>query len=139
MRALEFLVNGQRVCVAAPGDDGLVMSNVVMTSTVEEPDSDQVLFRVGGVREDQHLEWIRRHLALGDTVEIRVVDALQSGPPGSIEAVTAAQHERLRVASNNNLAEQIAPHEPPLPVSSSGAPVHRTLDPLPAPAPHGGR
>ena len=34
---------------------------------------------------------------------------------------------------------KIAPHEPPLPASSSSAPVHRTLDSLPAPGSGGGR
>ena len=34
---------------------------------------------------------------------------------------------------------QIAAHEPPHPVSGSGAPVHRTLDSLPAPGSGGGR
>lgn len=36
-------------------------------------------------------------------------------------------------------ANKIAAHEPPLPESSSGAAVHRTLDSLPAPASGGGR
>ena len=33
----------------------------------------------------------------------------------------------------------IAAYEPPLPVSTSGVPVHRTLDSLPAPDSSGGR
>ena len=104
MHALEFMVNGQRVCVAAPGGDGLVISHVAMTGAVDTPDSYSVHLRVGGVRDDQHLEWIRRSLSIGDTVEIRVVDAPQSDPPASIEPVTDAQRERLRIASNDNLA-----------------------------------
>jgi len=36
-------------------------------------------------------------------------------------------------------AEPIAPHEPPLRASNSGAPVHRTLDSRSAPASGGGR
>jgi hypothetical protein len=104
MHALEFLVNGQRVCVAAPGGDGLVMSNVVMTPTLSNPDKCCVHFRVGGVRDDQHLEWLRQKLSIGDTVEIRVVDAPQSDPPATIEPGTDAERERLRKASGDNAA-----------------------------------
>ena len=104
MHALEFLVNGKRICVAAPGADGLVMSNIAMTGALDIPDSYSVHFRVGGVRENQHLEWIRRSLAIGDAVEIRVIDALEADPPVSIEPVTDAQRERLRIASNENVA-----------------------------------
>lgn len=133
MRALEYLLNGHRVCVAAPGDDGLVMSSVLMTGTLGHPSKGEVLFRVGGVRDDHHLEWVRRHLALGDTVEIRVVDVLQSDPPASIEPFTD-ERERLRIAS-----QKIASLEPPPPGSSPGATVPRTLDSQPAPGSGGGR
>jgi hypothetical protein len=104
MHALEFFVNGKQVCVAAPGDDGLIMSNVAMTGAVGKPGKYHVYLRVGGVRDDQHLEWIRRSLKLGDKVEIRVIDAPQSDPPVSIEPVTDAERERLRIASNDNVA-----------------------------------
>jgi len=104
MHALEFLLNGKRICVAAPGDDGLVMSNIAMTGSLETPGTCAVHLRVGGVRDEQHLEWVRRSLALGDRVEIRVIDAAQSDPPASIEPVTDAEGERLRIASDDNAA-----------------------------------
>ena len=104
MRALEFLLNGKRVCVAASGDDGLVMSNIVLTGAVGKPGSHVVRFRVGGVRDEQHLEWLHRSLSLGDIVEVRVIDTAQSDPPASIEPVTDAQRERLRIASDDNAA-----------------------------------
>jgi hypothetical protein len=104
MHALEFLLNGKRVCVAAPGDDGLVMSSIVLTGAVDTPGSHVVRFRIGGVRDDQHLEWLHRSLSLGDVVEIRVIDAVQSDPPASIEPVTDAQRERIRIASDENAA-----------------------------------
>jgi hypothetical protein len=51
-----------------------------------------------------------------------------------------SQLERAaRVAWVRRNAEPIAPHEPPLPVSSSGALVHSTLDSLPAPGSSGAR
>jgi hypothetical protein len=100
MHALEFLLNGERVCVAAPGDDGLVMSNVAMTSSLETSGTCDVYLRVGGVQNEHHLEWFRRSLALGDVIEIRFIDAAQSDPPVSIKPVTDAERERLRIASN---------------------------------------
>ena len=104
MHALEFLINGQRVCIAAPSDDGLVISNVLMTSALDAPGKHCVRFRIGGVRNDKHLEWLRRSLKLGDKVEIRVVDAPQSDPPVNIEPITDAERENRRIASNDNAA-----------------------------------
>ena len=113
MHALEFLLNGKRVCVAAPGDDGLIMSSIVLTGAVSTPGSYVVRFRVGGVRGEQHLEWLHRNLALGDIVEVRVIDAAQSDPPASIEPVTDTQREPLRIASNENAASSPAPDRKP--------------------------
>jgi hypothetical protein len=102
MRALEFLLNGRPICVAAPGGGGLVMSSIVLAGSVDAPDGYEVRFRVGGVRDDQHHEWFHRSLELGDKVEIRIIDAPQSDSPVSIEPITDDQRERLRLASNEN-------------------------------------
>jgi len=106
MHALEFLLNGKRVCVVSPSDDGLILSNVVMTKSLseEKPDSCAVRFRVGGVRCEQHLEWVSQSLSLGDVLQVRVIDAEQSDPPVSIEPVTDAQRERLSIASRDSMS-----------------------------------
>ena len=106
MHALEFLLNGKQVCIAAPGGSGLVMSNVVMTGASETTGTCDIYLRVGGVRDEHHLEWVSRSLALGDTLEIRVIDAAHSDPPAIIEPVTDADRERLRIASDENAAQQ---------------------------------
>ena len=93
MHALEFLLNGKRLCIASPGNDGIVVSNVVLTDTAS------VHFRVGGSQQEQHLEWVHGRMALGDKMEIRVIDTPQSDAPGSIKPVTDADRERLRIAS----------------------------------------
>ncbi|HEY4415381.1 MAG TPA: hypothetical protein VGO57_06785 [Verrucomicrobiae bacterium] len=93
MRALEILLNGKRLCVAAPGGDGVVISNVVLCSPLEKSGVGSVHFRVGGVCVEQHLEWVRQSLALGDTVEIRIVETTQPDSPTSIEPVkTGLEH-----------------------------------------------
>ena len=104
MRALEFWLNGKRLCVAAPGDEGLVVNSIVLMGTVDAPDEKVGHVRVGGVRDEKHLEWLHRSLSLGDAVEIRVLDTAQSDSPASIEPITDAQRERLRTASGENAA-----------------------------------
>ena len=104
MRALELYLNGKRLCVASSGEEGLVMSSIALMGAVDAPGSHVAHVRVGGVREQQHLEWLRRSLSIGDIVEIRVVDVAQSDPPVSIEPVTDAQRERLRIASGEKAA-----------------------------------
>lgn len=104
MRALEFWLNGKRLCVAAPGDEGLVISNVVLMGAADEPGRQVAHVRVGGVQAQKHLEWLHRSLSIGDNVEIRLVDTAQADPPVGIEPVTDAQRERLRIASGENAA-----------------------------------
>ena len=78
------------------------MSSVALMGAVDEPGSRIAHVRVGGVPNEQHMEWLRQSLCLGDVVEIRVVDAAQSDAPASVEPDTDAQRERLRIASGEN-------------------------------------
>jgi hypothetical protein len=106
MHALEFFVNGSRVCVVAPGDGGVVVSHVVLASAGSATsDPSEVRLRVGGIRDEQHLEWLSRSLAIGDVVEIRIVDAPHSDPPATVEPVTDDQRERLQAASKSTNPE----------------------------------
>ena len=76
------------------------MSNVSMTGAIPDGPKFYVRFRIGGVSgDDQHLEWIKGSLAIGDVVEIRIVDAIECDPPAKTEPVTDDQRERLRIAS----------------------------------------
>ncbi len=103
MRALEFILNGKRLCIAAPPvDSGLVMSQVILCGGVPDQStgSGELRFRVGGISDDHHLEWISQQLAVGDHLEIRVIDAPESDPPATRSRVTDEEHERLRIASD---------------------------------------
>ena len=104
MRAVEFWLNGKRLCVAAPGDEGLVMSSIALMGAVDAPGSQVAHVRVGGVRHEKHLEWLHRHLSVGDVVEIRIVDTPQSDPPANTQPITDAERERLRIASGEKAA-----------------------------------
>jgi hypothetical protein len=104
MRALEFWLNGKRLCVAAPGEQGLVITSIALFGAVDAPGNPVAHVRVGGVRDEKHLEWLNSRLSLGEVMEVRVVDTAQSDPPASIEPITDAQRERLRIASGENAA-----------------------------------
>ncbi len=104
MRALEFWLNGKRLCIASPGEKGLVMSSIALMDPKDAPGSNVAHVRVGGFLDENHLEWLRQSLSLGDVVEIRVVDSAQSDPPVTIEPVTDAQRERFRIASGEKAA-----------------------------------
>ena len=99
MHALEFILNGERLCTAAPSGDGLVISHVVMTESEYPTGSNPVQLRVAGVQGHDHLEWILRSLALGDSLEIRIVDTRSPDAPRKVHPVTESQRERLRIAS----------------------------------------
>ena len=74
----------------------------------------------------------------------RPIEAVIEMPPFAAIISRDVRHTVFSIvnrpyASADDLAQQIAPHEPPLPVSDSGAQVHSTPDLLPAPASGGGR
>lgn len=78
MLGFAISVNGKQICVAS--------ADAVLTATVTctYHQSDDILFRVGGIAADdlqQHLDWKMPTIGVGDEVTIRLVDSVESNPP----------------------------------------------------------
>lgn len=94
-------------------------------------------------------EWSRRMLLIGIAVHLALlasvftlVSVTDGGfiiAPGLLFGGILWIVYVLFTKQNDNAAEQIAPHEPPLPVLSSSSPIPQTLDSRPKPASSGGR
>ncbi len=91
MRAFEFILNGKQICVVAPEADGLVMGKVLMMA-----DKFESRLHIGGVSNQEHLEWISQHLSVGDALEIRVVETTKTDPPKKRSPYTQDQKKRLK-------------------------------------------
>jgi len=74
MRAFEVSVNGERLCSAGIGDDG-VLTTIV--SWLARPSGGSMHLEVGGLisQTKEHVTWVRQKpLSLGDTVQVKIVE-----------------------------------------------------------------
>jgi len=74
MRALEVELNGERLCLAGIGDDGVLNA---MVNCIAKPPRQEVELRVGGLISPtrEHVDWVNRDISVGDEIRIRIVDA----------------------------------------------------------------
>src|SRR6476660_915949 len=88
MKCFEVTINGERVCTAGVGDDGVLTSILSFVKSSNASDetgepqnnnSENLDLRVGGLtnRESgvtEHLEWLHQGLAVGDEIVIRIIE-----------------------------------------------------------------
>lgn len=99
MKCFEVTINGEKVCTAGVGDDGVLTSIVSFVKSSRAADetresqdnySENLDLRVGGLtnREfglTEHLEWLHQDLAVGDEVVIRIIEASVCDEPKNKE------------------------------------------------------
>ena len=100
MKCFEVTINGDRVCTAGVGDDGVLISSVSFvrkTGASEESGesqnndySERLDLRVGGLANHEggiteQLEWLNHALAVGDEIVIRIIQAAVCDEPKSRE------------------------------------------------------
>ncbi len=82
MVAFEVSINGKRVCSAGIEADGVLDLTLVYSKRAETVPP--IWFSLGALTDEEHLDWITgraRVLKLGDTLEVRVVEAEAVDPP----------------------------------------------------------
>lgn len=97
MKCFEITINGEKVCTAGVGDDGVLNSIVsfVRRNNQDETAGSQTNevyesldIRVGGIAnrdagEMHNLEWLQRDLNVGDEIVIKIIEASScDDPPG---------------------------------------------------------
>lgn len=86
MIAFEVYVNKAKVCTAGIGELDAVISGLSCAINKDgRPDEHKISFHVSGVAEKECFNWVRYKLAVGDRVEIRIVDATKVDQPKKIE------------------------------------------------------
>ena len=74
MRAFEVSVNGERLCLAGIGDDG-VLTTIV--NWLARPGDGSLHLEVGGLISPtkEHVTWVRQKpLSVGDNVQVKIVE-----------------------------------------------------------------
>ena len=78
MIAFDVKLNGQEVCLAAVGDNGVlsaIVNWVVRLNEQAAPAAGEISLHVGGLAGPQHYTWIPfQQLTVGDVVSIRIVE-----------------------------------------------------------------
>ena len=77
MICFEVYINGQKVCLAGIGNDGVLS---IMTTFIASGESQRTDFRVGvlikiDAETQQQVEWLDRELKVGDEITIKIVEA----------------------------------------------------------------
>ena len=73
MRAFKVHVNGERLCLAGVGHDGVLTAIVDYVGR----DRERLHLHVGGllIPENQHVRWQDVHLNVGDEIRIRIIES----------------------------------------------------------------
>jgi len=120
MRAFEIYVNGEKLCTAGIGDDGVLSA---IASSVTGRSRADLHLHVGGLISlgKEHVSWIeQRHLAVGDEILVKVVEANSVDEPKrrSAEETTNALEDRkkyvLRLAKELGMRVEGESKEPEL-------------------------
>ena len=99
MKCFEVTINGEKVCTAGVGDDGvltailaLVQRQTVSDGTRDKQDaeSESLNVRVGGIANvepglSEHLEWLYKDLSVGDEITIKIIESSECDVPLSQE------------------------------------------------------
>ncbi len=86
MIAFEVRINKVRVCTAGMAELDAIIG--ALTSTIDKdgrPDRPEIAFHVSGVADKEAFNWVRKNLAVGDRVEIRVIETARVDAPKKIE------------------------------------------------------
>jgi hypothetical protein len=105
MKAFDVRLNGNRLCVAGIGEDG-VMTTVI--NHVIGHGHDELSLRVGGLLSpiEEHVTWKRLSLEVGDKVEVRIIEAEAIDRPKERFRGDSKQDERNSRAYAKALAKK---------------------------------
>jgi len=81
MRAFKIQLNGERLCIAGVGDDGVL--SAIVDCVTRPKGTDSSLF-VGGLHSPtaEHVRWVQhKRLRAGDEIRIKVVDVASVDAP----------------------------------------------------------
>jgi hypothetical protein len=128
MIAFEVYVNGEYVCTAGVGELGVVSATLTWVRRAPENSQngksfeEELTFDVGGLSKTASVGWLRRELAVGDHVKIKVISAATVDTPRSsqkrddaadVEASERQYFEYLKKKYGRRPSKSKAPRKKP--------------------------
>jgi hypothetical protein len=78
MRGMEVHLNGNKLCTAGIGRDGVLNTTLNVVSREGEYDMEM---RIGGLENNEFLNWSTLGLRLGDEITVRIIETDSIDPP----------------------------------------------------------
>lgn len=107
MRAFEVSLNSKKLCLAGVGSRG-VLSAIV--NWVTDESGGDLFLQVGGLvsPSDEHVRWEnQRRLRVGDTIEVKIVDAESVDPPKKRKRADRTQRLEQQKRYVREMAKQL--------------------------------
>ena len=86
MLCFEISVNGEKLCTAGVGESGVLTS--ILSWVQAQPEKSQEGIReeklylsASGLKDDEHSEWLRQKVKVGDEVTLRIIEATMPDEP----------------------------------------------------------
>jgi hypothetical protein len=92
MRSFIINVNGEKVCsisLTAENTRGIHLSWIGSTKKEE----DLIFFHIGGMDENEHVDWSAPQLKVGDEITIQISEDSAGDPPTSRKTVEQLDHD----------------------------------------------
>jgi len=78
MRGMEVHLNGNKLCTAGIGTDGVLNTTINVVSRKGEYHMEM---RVGGLENNEFLNWSTNGLRVGDEITVRIIETDSIDPP----------------------------------------------------------
>ena len=101
MLCFEISVNGEKLFTAGVGEFGVLTSVLSWARTQpEEPQQEagegKLYLSAGGLKDQEHSEWLRQKVNVGDAVTIKIIESAISDEPQTKERVDPEQEKQRR-------------------------------------------
>lgn len=105
MIALEVTLNGERLCSAGVGTEG-VLSAILTWVRRHGEDTEECSLSIGGMKSSAHVSWLCEDLRVGDEVGIKVLDLADVDPPSITTPLSPAEDLKAQKEYVRKMAEQ---------------------------------
>ena len=104
MIAFKIHLNGEKLCVAGIGEHGVLAQHLTWSQrkpkadAEEKPDVTKTRLHVGGLANDEHVDWIKRtEMSVGDEVVIKIVEVESADEPTHRERAESDEERAQKV------------------------------------------
>lgn len=105
MIAIEVTLNGERLCSAGVGTEGVLTAILTWVRRRGE-DNEECSLSVGGMKSSTHVRWLQEDLRVGDEVGIKILDRTEVDSPSVTEPFSPAEDLKRQQEYVRRMAEQ---------------------------------